>query len=124
MSEFVRKRPTAINKRNVLTAETREGFHRRFVNDIDDEIKYAMDCGYTPVLDADADNTAPKVGRPSKLGNLVRKSVRGGMHAVLMEIPMEWYLENQAEKAEKRREQEKMMEPAQGQYGSIEISRK
>jgi hypothetical protein len=59
------------------------------------------------------------------MGDVVRKSVGGGRHAVLMEIPKEWYDEDQAEKQKEVDAREGSMEPntREGQFGSVTIQR-
>jgi hypothetical protein len=127
MAEMKRQRNKRIpiGTGNVLTAEQRPGFVRRFVNDQDGRVERFKDAGYTPVLDQSADTSAQGAGKPSLLGNVVRKSVGGGRHAVLMEIPQEWYDEDQELKQREVDAKEGSMEPntREGQFGSVTINR-
>jgi hypothetical protein len=120
-----RRKRTPIGTGNVLTAEQRPGFVRRYVNDHDGRVERFIEAGYTPVLDANADTSANKASKPSLMGDVVRKSVGGGRHAVLMEIPKEWYDEDQAEKQKEVDAREGSMEPntREGQFGSVTIQR-
>ena len=69
-----------------LTAEDRPGFVRRWMNESGNRIQAARDAGYTHVTDE-------KTGAPRKqlVGTLKEG---GGMHAYLMEIPIEYYEED------------------------------
>lgn len=95
----VRNRPqrTPIGRRNVLTAEQRPGYVRRWVNDEDGRIAMFQEAGYEPVK-TPTEVGDPMAGNASQLGSVVRKPVGGGKTAVLMEIPEEFYLEDQAAK--------------------------
>jgi len=120
-----RKKRIPIGTGNVLTAEQRPGFVRRFVNDHDGRVERFIEAGYTPVLDANADTSSKNTSKPSLMGDVVRKAVGGGRHAVLMEIPKEWYDEDQAEKQKEVDAREGSMEPntREGQFGSVVIKR-
>jgi len=120
-----RKKRIPIGTGNVLTAEQRPGFVRRFVNDHDGRVERFIEAGYTPVLDANADTSSKNTSKPSLMGDVVRKAVGGGRHAVLMEIPKEWYDEDQAEKQKEVDAREGSMEPntREGQVGSVVIKR-
>lgn len=127
MAELKRERPKRIpiGTGNVLTAEQRPGFVRRYVNDHDGRVDRFIEAGYTPVLKPGADTSAQRTGKPSLMGDVVRKSVGGGMHAVLMEIPQEWYDEDQKEKQKEVDAKENSMDPntREGQFGSVTIQR-
>ena len=87
-----------ITKRNVLTSKARPGYVNRWVNDIDDRIMMFEEAGWKVVRKDSQDTSEKKAEEPSKLGSIVRKAVGGGYYAVLMEIPQEWYDEDQAAK--------------------------
>lgn len=107
-----RPKRTTIGTRRVLSAEEREGFNRRFVNDTDDRIQRFLDAGYTFVEREDADTSDLRAQDPSKMGkSRVRKSVGNGVNAFLMEIPQEWYDEGQALKRAKIEEIEASIDP-------------
>lgn len=116
-----------LKSRNVLTAPTRPGFVRRFVNDKGDRIQRFKDAGYSIVND-EIQVGDPKIGRSSQLGSDVRPSVGGGMQAVLMEIPEEFYNEDYKAAQDKisRVENEIRRKPdgksADGLTGKVEIS--
>lgn len=112
-----------VGTRRVLSAEQRPGYHRRWVNDIDDRIQMFIEGGYTPVA-GDADNSDKRATDPSKLGSSqTRKSVGGGVEAVLMEIPLEWYNEDQAAKQQRNDEIEASYNPkarnTEFSYGNV-----
>jgi hypothetical protein len=128
MTELRRQRPQRrpIGTGNVLTAAQRPGFVRRFVNDHDGRVERFLEAGYEIVRNPAADTSDPKAGKASNLGSPVRKSVGGGMHAVLMEIPADWYAEDQANKQREISDVEQSMQRpnvGDGQYGSINISK-
>jgi hypothetical protein len=127
MTELRRQRPQRrpIGTGNVLTAAQRPGFVRRFVNDHDGRVERFLEAGYEIVRNPAADTSDPKAGKASNLGSPVRKSVGGGMHAVLMEIPADWYAEDQANKQREISDVEQSMRRpnvGDGQYGSVDIS--
>lgn len=92
-----RPKRTPLGTRNVLTAEPREGYVRRYFNDVEDRIAKAKAAGYTPVMGL-ADTSDERAGTDSQMGSVVAKSVGGGVRAVLMEIPEEFYREDQEAK--------------------------
>lgn len=83
-----------LGSRNILTAQKRPGFVRRFVNDKGDRIQAFKDAGWTPVEDTPVGD--PKVGRPSSMGSMTNPHVGAGQRAVLMEIPEKYYQEDYA----------------------------
>lgn len=100
-SKSARPQRTPIHSRNRLDFEQREGFVRRVVNDVDGRLKMFEEAGYEQVMTPTAG--APlEAGDASQLGSVVRKPVGGGVEGVLMEIPREWYEEDQAAKEAKR----------------------
>lgn len=118
-----------IATRNVLRADEREGFHRRFFNDKDDRIARAEAAGYVKVR-GNVSTGDPHVGDSSKKGSCVTKSVGGGMKAYLMELPQEFYDEDQKVKQDAIDETEKGMTMdstkakdagSDGRYGKIAI---
>jgi len=127
MSEIRRQRPTRtpIGAGNVLTAQQRPGYVRRFVNDVDGRVERFIEAGYEPVKTPMADTSDPKAGKASILSNVVRKPVGGGMHAVLMEIPEYWHAEDQAARQREVDAIEETMAPNEdeGQFGKVEIKR-
>jgi hypothetical protein len=72
-----------------LAYAQRAGFHRHWFNDVPDRIRRAKEAGYEHVLGHD--------GKPVKRVVGVREG-GGGMEAYLMEIPQEWFEEDQAAK--------------------------
>ena len=104
-SETKPVRPIRANRRkrigrgNVLTAQARPGFVRRYVNDKPGRIQEFLDAGYTPVTDGQRPGDE-QVGDSKLPGTTVAKHVGNGMNAYLMEIPLNFYEEDQAEKQE------------------------
>lgn len=127
-----RKKRTPIGVRNVLTAPVRDGYVRRWVNDRDDRIERFREAGYEPVT-ADFKGGDPQLGDPSKPGSTVVKSVGGGVKSVLMEIPKEYYDEDQVVKIEGNRKRLAALKPEAQQavsegggaqvFGEIKIER-
>jgi len=126
-----RKKRVPIATRNKLKAQAREGYHRRFFNDVDDRIAEAEAAGYEKVK-GDVSTGDQHVGAGSKKGSCVAKSVGGGITAYLMEIPQEYYDEDQAAKQAKIDKKEmgmvKNINPREagedGTYGKVTIGRK
>lgn len=96
-SRPARKSRKPINSKNLLRAEQRPGFVRRYVNDVDTRIQMFLEAGYEPVKGQDNINDY-RAQDGSQLGSVVRKPVGGGVTAVLMEIPEEFYKEDQISK--------------------------
>jgi len=100
-----KQRPDRIpvaESRNRLTVEgkvDRVNFVQRWVNDVDDRIPRFKAAGYEFV-----NNDGISVGddtvdyRSTTDTSIVRKGVGGGKVAYLMQIPREWYEEDQAKK--------------------------
>lgn len=126
-----RPKRTPLGMRNVLAAEQRTGYVRRWVNDTEDRLERAQAAGYAPVLKP-ADAADPRAGSGSQIGSPVAKSVGGGVRAVLMEIPKEFYDEDKAAKNARidRTEQGLSRQPGiKGHqygsvYGKVQVSRR
>lgn len=69
-----------------LAYPERPGFHRHWFNDYPGRIARALEAGYKHVIDREGKNVARIVGTAEK---------GGGLNAFLMEIPMQYYLEDQ-----------------------------
>jgi len=129
-TEEKRPKRVPIGTRNVLTAPTRHGYKRRFVN-IDEEkegwdrIERFQGAGYS-IVEGDVEIGNKRVAEASQIGKAVIRSVGGNVKGVLMEIKEDWFDEDQAEKQGRITEQEKSMtrteqNPGEGMYGKIEI---
>lgn len=124
----VKRKRIPLRERNVLTIEDkykREDFTYRWVNDTENRIQMFREAGWEPVLDTEQviEIGDDSVGRESRKGTIVKKSVNEKMDTVLMRLPKDIYDEEQAikqreldksEKAMKRDEQNK-----EGRYGEI-----
>jgi len=123
-----RNRPqrTPVGRRNVLTAEQRKGYVRRWVNDEDGRVAMFQEAGYEPVQ-VPTEVGDPMAGNASQVGAVVRKPVGGGKTAVLMEIPEEFYREDQdAKEAHIKAKEGALLEEVQGEgfYGDgVRIAR-
>lgn len=104
-----RPKRVPVGQKNLLTVPSREGFVRRWVNDIDDRIERFKAAGYEPVA-GDFQGGDPMCGDAQSVGSVVTKSVGGGTKAVLMEIPKEYYQEDQDAKQKQVKELEDSME--------------
>lgn len=74
-----------------LAYPEREGFHRHWFNDVPGRVSRALEAGYEHVKDNEGKNVCKNVGTAEGGGPLV---------GYLMEIPEEWYLQDQAAQQE------------------------
>lgn len=126
-----RPKRVPLGMRNVLAAEKRQGFVRRWFNDTDDRLERAKAAGWTAVQKP-ADASDPRAGADSQMGAIVSKSVGGGVRGVLMEIPEGFYNEDKAAKEANiaRTEQGLSRQPGikgqqyGGVYGKMRIDRR
>jgi len=131
------KKRIPIGTRQRLTAPSRRGYVRRFVNDEGDRIKRFVDAGWTPVTGdtLNYDDPAnpvgigdPRVGKPAQIGGPISEVVdRLGKKAYLMEIPSEWYDEDMREKMKPLDDFENQMRQiprTEGHYGKVYISQR
>jgi len=92
-----RARRTPITVRNKLDVKDRDpNYHYRIVNVKEDRVEQFIEQGYeivraTPVGDKQVD-------APSSLGSASEISVGGGMKAIVMRTPKEYFIEDQATK--------------------------
>ena len=95
-----KKRPVrkGINDITILNYPKRKGYVRRVVNDTEGRIDKFKDNGWTPVMKSDMEGGDNRVGADSQMGTPVMRSVGGGIKGVLMEIPEDWYKEDQLAK--------------------------
>lgn len=87
-------------RRQKLAYDQRPGYHRHWFNDVLDRIREAEEAGYEHVKDSAGKNVSRIVGSSAKGDGIV---------AYLMEIPIEWYQEDQAAKAARVDEVEQSM---------------
>lgn len=111
-----------------LAFPARRGYVRRVVNDIDDgeRIKRFQAAGYT-IVDGNVTGGDTRAGADSQLGARVVRSVGGGIKGVLMEIPEEFYNEDQANKLNMVQETEESIRRKAEEnefYGKVTIERK
>jgi len=122
-----RKKRVPLYEKSVLQAEEREGYKRRWVNDDGPRIKNFLDAGYTFVQDPFATKIDKSSGIPSQMGSAVKTKVGQNLFAYLMEVPMEFYLEDQAIKQKRVDETEESFDPdhfaAKGMYGGVNKTR-
>ena len=78
-----------------LNASKREGYVRRWINDVPGRLNAAQQAGYEFVSD---DPLAASTNTGTRISQVVDKST--GLTSYLMEIPEEFYEEDQAKKAE------------------------
>lgn len=129
------KRPqrTPLHKQSAVTATQRDGYHRRYVNDIPGRIEAFKAAGWTVVQEEGANTSDKGAGTESQLGSLVKKRVNKdaraeAQYAYLMEIPQEWYDQDQTDKMKAIAEKEAQFDPRVSKqpgadYGSFEITR-
>lgn len=118
-----RPQRTPLGRRNVLTASARKGYQRRWVNDTDDRLLRAQEAGYTFVQDPTANTSDQVAGDPAQMGSATSKSVGKGVRAYLMEIPEDFYREDQAAKQKDVDASEAGLRAKtdEGQYGAVEL---
>lgn len=75
-----------------LAYPERQGYHRHWFNDVAGRIDRASEAGYEHVKDKEGKNVSKVVGTAEGGGPL---------HAFLMEIPEEWYLQDMAEQQQR-----------------------
>jgi hypothetical protein len=127
LGEPPRKQRIPLHKRNTIKSEARPGFVRRIVNDIPGRVQAFLDAGYTVVTDG-TEVGDHATGLSSGTGTTSTRQVGGGVQGVLMEIPVELYNEDQAEKQAQVDQTEHAILPEeqdmQGKmYGSVSIDR-
>ena len=90
-------------QRDIMSAPTKEGFVRRWVNETDrygSRIARFQKAGWSPVTDNLPVGAEAVTDHNDSLGSHVRKNVGNGMHAILMEIAQEYFDADQAVKAD------------------------
>lgn len=107
-SESAHPKRIPIHQRNIMTTDQRDGYARRWVNDVDGRPEMFEDAGYAKVVKPTKVGD-PMAGAASQLDSVVRKPVGGGINAVLMEIPVELYEEDQRSKEHALKEREKTL---------------
>ena len=106
-SEETRPERTRIplhDQRDIMSAGTKEGYVRRWVNEVDrlggNRISQFILAGWAPVTDNLSVGAEAVIEHNDSLGDIVSKHVGGGRKAILMEIRQEYYDEDQAVKQE------------------------
>lgn len=103
-------------------------FHYRIFNDDPNRpgrIEAAKEAGYE-VVEGEAQIGDPSADTPKKLGSAITRPVGNGVTGVLMRKPLDWHLEDQAEKQKIRNETEAAIKrkPNQpGFYGKVDVTR-
>lgn len=128
------KKRIPIGQRNVLTFRKEDLDSNkvyRVVNDEPGRIRMFRDAGWNVTVRRDGLEIGdPDVGAGSQLGSLVTKTVGKEQIGYLMEIPKEYYEEDQEAKAKNIRQHESALkmekkEPdTKGQYGSVKIGKR
>ena len=119
------KRVPIHEQRDQLSTDQKQGFVRRWVNDIPGRVEKFIKAGYAVVTDKDVavgdtnDNKALGTGARKNVG---RTRQGDGTQAVLMEIPKDYYDEDQKAKAEIVNASERAMKRGKDEndfYGDI-----
>jgi hypothetical protein len=127
--EIKKRKPRArvpMNGRNVLTIHQDDrdpNYQYRIVNDVGDRVEMLKERGYE-VVTGKVRIGDKRVATPGAEGTPVQAHVGGGMKAVLMRIPKEYFEEDQAAKQEYVDSLEDATKTAAGDYGKVEIERK
>ena len=126
MAESTRKR-IPLGTRNILTAPTKKGFNRRFVNDIADRVNQFKEAGWA-IVDESLPTGDAKLGKATSIGSITNPVVSQNQRAILMEIPSNLYAEDASVKQSKITQVESEIKrnsksPGKdGLAGSVEIS--
>lgn len=124
------KRPQRVpmHKQNIFTAQARPGFKRMWVNEYIGAVASHELAGWSLVIDASMQTHDGQAQVESQLDSVVRRVVNRDPHApcrtaVLMEMPVETYEEDQAAEQAILEAQEKQWNKARNnEYGEIKIS--
>jgi len=103
-----RKKRIPMGTRDRLRYPERKGYKRRVFNDDHDRIQRALDAGYE-FVSGNHPGGDPIAGKPSQQGSKIMKEVGGGIKGYLMEIPEEFYEEDQKAKQDEIDRQEAYM---------------
>lgn len=122
-----RPRRTTLGKRNRLAIQNmEEGYTYRIVNDVDDRVDYLKGIGYELCSKEQVGAIGNKrVDNTSSIGSTAHFSVGQGTKAVVMRIPREYAIEDQAAKQAEIDEVEGTMKSdarKAADYGKLEIS--
>lgn len=126
-----RRKRKPMKAEGALNFPQREGYHRHIFNDNEKgRVQAAKDAGYTVVMQSDIDGGDMRAGADSQLSSPVSRSVGGGMKGILMEIPQEFYDEDQKAKQDQiaADEKKRLLGPAitgndrEGYYGGVTVS--
>lgn len=115
-----------VSQVRVLSAPQKDGYVRRFVNDVPGRIKIFKEGGWTPVIEDGIDTADQSRMAESPLGSIYTRHVGNNVNAILMEIPEEFYKEDQKAKMQKLSMDEKAIltqQSIEGQYGEIAVKR-
>ena len=120
-----RKRIPLSGARDILTAEVKEGYVGRWVNDIDNRVQKFIDAGYEFVTSA-GDYLAGEESlnnAKSPTSGVISKNVGKGVTAYLMAQRKEWYEEDQKAKHDiiERQEQAIFDTSGEGRYGKVNV---
>lgn len=122
-----RVRRTPVGVRNVLTVNGKdENFVYRVVNDEGDRVSSFEEAGYEVVSSDSVTVGDRRINKASAEGSVAQVSVGGGVKAVVMRIPKDWYEEDQDAKQRHIAETEAatQADALKGHYGKFEIERK
>ncbi len=123
------KRISLQEQRNTLTVSDKDpNFEYRIVNDTEDRIAKFKLAGWevAPKKDHQIGDPLVDTGQATTT-SIVEKHVGGGVKAVLMRIPKEWYDEDQTKKQEEVDRMEAAMKRDardKADYGKIEVQRR
>lgn len=120
-----RKRPVrgSAGRRDILTVEGKDSdFVYRIVNDTPGRVAEMKERGYE--LAEGEESFSSSLDDSTAAGSVKSKHVGGGMNAVLMRIPKDWYKEDQQMKQEHvdKLEQKTKTNEIKGGYGKVEIT--
>jgi hypothetical protein len=124
-----RKRPARrgpINGKAILTVEGKDpNYEYRIVNDVGHRVEMLKERGYETVEDSSVRIGDKRVATPKSVGSIATASVGGGITAVVMRTPKEFYDEDNLLKQAQVDELENATKVAPGasDYGTVKIDK-
>lgn len=127
-----RPKRTPLFKQRVLTANERPGYTRRWVTEKPGRLEAFQEAGWNFVTGNVDEIRDVRAQNASQIGSAIKQCVNpnvrdNAQNAYLMEVPTEWYEEDQKAKREIIREREAALDPKKYQqkdrafYGSMKI---
>lgn len=106
-----------LHAQKPLMVAEREGYKRYIMNNVPGARERFEIAGYTPVMDKAANISDKNINHGKELGKELILNVNKGINApcntaTVMEIPLEWYIQDQAEAQKKIDITEEALDPS------------